>query len=74
VCDGRINPSLPWNLLTSFPLHPRYLSCTITSSPRHEYFLENVVDPAHVPVSHHGIVGEHFLTSGVSASKRMVVL
>lgn len=23
----------------------------------HEYFLENVVDPAHVPVSHHNVAG-----------------
>ena len=26
----------------------------------HDYFIENVVDPAHVPVSHHNIVGSRY--------------
>ena len=26
----------------------------------HDYFLENVVDPAHVPISHHNVVGSRY--------------
>lgn len=32
----------------------------------HDYFIENVVDPAHVPVSHHNVVGSRYGDLGMS--------
>ena len=34
----------------------------------HDYFIENVVDPAHVPVSHHNIVGSRYSDQSLKIS------
>ena len=37
----------------------------------HDYFIENVVDPAHVPVSHHNVVGSRYGDLGMTMRSKI---
>lgn len=39
-----------------------------------DYFMENVLDPAHVPVSHHGLIGKYSTSKSLSKNKSLLLL